>query len=387
MIDRSYFDEITDRRGTGAIKYEKPPAGDPEKVVPMWVADMDLKTAPCVIEALEKTASQGIYGYTDWGDEYKEAVCGWYQRRMGWKVDPDWIIPVSGVIYGASVAIRALTEEGDGIIINQPVYHPFPNLVKNNGRTLLVSELVLKDGRYEIDFDDFEKKASKAKAFLFCSPHNPCGRVWRKDELEKIAAICQEKDLYVISDEIHSDFVYTGSTHTPFASLSDEVSMRTVTCVSPTKTFNIAGIEAANIIAEDKEIRRRISAECMRSGSIGQNLFGSAAVMAAYKGGDQWTDEMVAYLEGNAEEVKRFADNTPGIELIHPEGTYLLWLDCRGLGMDGKTLQEFFLTRADVWLHDGSIFGAGGEGFLRMNIACPRKVLTEVLDMMHDAVV
>ncbi len=386
-MDRSFFDKICDRRGSGSIKYGKPPAGDPEKVVPMWVADMDFRSAPSIREALEKTVDHGIFGYTDRGDAYKAAVTGWYERRMGWTIDPEWIIPVQGVIFAAATAIRALTEKGDGVMICQPVYYPFANIVKDNGRKLVVNELVLKDGKYEIDFDDFEKKAEEAKAFLFCSPHNPCGRVWTKEELERIAKICEDKGLYIISDEIHSDFVYPGHTHTPVMTLSEETAPRTVTCVSPTKTFNIAGIEAANIITSNEDIRRRLTREAFSAGSFGQNLFGSAATMAAYTGGEEWLDTLLEYLQMNIGHVRSFAESTPKIDLIEPEGTYLLWLDCRKTGLDGRQLQKFFLEEADVWLHDGSVFGKGGEGFMRMNVACPEKVLTEVLDMMRKAVV
>ena len=386
-MDRSFFDKICDRRGSGSIKYGKPPAGDPEKVVPMWVADMDFRSAPSIREALEKTVDHGIFGYTDRGDAYKEAVTGWYERRMGWTIDPEWIIPVQGVIFAAATAIRALTEKGDGVMICQPVYYPFANIVKDNGRKLVVNELVLKDGKYEIDFDDFGKKAEEAKVFLFCSPHNPCGRVWTKEELERIAKICEDKDLYIISDEIHSDFVYPGHTHTPVMTLSEETAARTVTCVSPTKTFNIAGIEAANIITSNEDIRRRLIREAFSAGSFGQNLFGSAATMAAYTGGEEWLDTLLEYLQMNIGHVRSFAESTPKIDLIEPEGTYLLWLDCRKTGLDGRQLQKFFLEEADVWLHDGSVFGKGGEGFMRMNVACPEKVLTEVLDMMRKAVV
>ena len=306
---------------------------------------------------------------------------------MGWTIDPEWIIPVQGVIFAAATAIRALTEKGDGVMICQPVYYPFANIVKDNGRKLVVNELVLKDGKYEIDFDDFEKKAEEAKVFLFCSPHNPCGRVWTKEELERIAKICEDKGLYIISDEIHSDFVYPGHTHTPVMTLSEETAARTVTCVSPTKTFNIAGIEAANIITSNEDIRRRLIREAFSAGSFGQNLFGSAATMAAYTGGEEWLDTLLEYLQMNIGHVRSFAESTPKIDLIEPEGTYLLWLDCRKTGLDGRQLQKFFLEEADVWLHDGSVFGKGGEGFMRMNVACPEKVLTEVLDMMRKAVV
>ena len=382
-MDRSFFDKICDRRGSGSIKYGKPPAGDPEKVVPMWVADMDFRSAPCIISALEETVDHGIFGYTDRGEEYKDAVRGWYRRRMNWEIDPEWIIPVPGVIFAISTAIKALTDEGDGIVICQPVYYPFANMVKDNRRELIVSELQLKDGRYEMDFDDFAEKAEEAKAFLLCSPHNPGSRVWTKDELEKIVEICKEKGLYIISDEIHSDLIFPGHIHTPAVKAAGDYAGKIITCVSPTKTFNIAGIEAANIIAPDKAIRKAIISEFFSTGVFGQNMFGAAATVAAYREGDEWLEALLDYLWVNVGHVRDFADSTDAIDRIEPEVTYLMWLDCRKTGLDGRQLQKLFLEKADVWLHDGLVFGIGGEGFLRMNIACPEKVLLEVLDNMR----
>ena len=387
MIARGYFYKICERRGTGSIKYGIPPAGDPEKVVPMWVADMDFRSAPCIISALDETVKHGIFGYTDKGGEYKEAVRGWYGRRMDWDIDPEWIIPVPGVIFAISTAIKALTKEGDGIIINQPVYYPFANMVKDNRRKLIVSQLQLKAGRYEIDFDDFEKKADEAKAFLLCSPQNPGGRVWNGEELEKIIKICKEKDIYIISDEIHSDLIFPGYVHTPAMKAAGDYKGKIVTCVSPTKTFNIAGIEAANIIASNPGVRNALKREFYSTGIFGQNMFGAAAAMAAYREGDEWLEALLSYLWMNAGHVRDFAESTDVIDFVEPEGTYLMWLDCRKMGLDGKKIQKLFLEEAGVWLHDGAVFGKGGEGFMRMNIACPEKVLLEVLDNMRKTVI
>lgn len=386
MFDFSFFDEVHDRTQSSAIKYKNLPDAENTPVIPMWIADMDFKSAPAITEALKRTAEHGIYGYGDTDDEYYKLLIDWYSHRMGWKIEKEEILTMPGVMFGVTMAIRALTKENDAVLICQPVYYPFKNVVVNNNRKLVVNELVLNNGRYEIDFNDFEEKIIKenVKVFLFCSPHNPVARVWEKEELEKIAEICLKHNVYIISDEIHSDFIFEGSKHIPISTLSEEVKMKTVTCVAPSKTFNIAGLQASHIIISDSELREKILKERLATCYHELNIMSIEAVKAAYKESEEWVMGFLKYIQRNAEVLREAFPDDYKITALEMDGTYLAWLDCRKLNLSGEELSELFLKKAGVWLHNGATFGECGEGFMRMNIACPTSVLEEAISRIKS---
>ena len=388
MFDFSFFDEVHDRTQSSAIKYKNLPDAENTPVIPMWIADMDFKSAPAITEALKRIAEHGIYGYGDTDDEYYKLLIDWYSHRMGWKIEKEEILTMPGVMFGVTMALRALTKENDAVLICQPVYYPFKNVVVNNNRKLVVNELVLNNGRYEIDFNDFEEKIIKenVKVFLFCSPHNPVARVWGKEELEKIAEICLRHNVYIISDEIHSDFIFDGSKHTPISTLSKEVKLKTVTCVAPSKTFNIAGLQASHIIISDSELREKILKERLSTCYHELNIMSIEAVKAAYKESEDWLMGFLKYIQRNAEVLKDAFPDAYKITAINMEGTYLAWLDCRKLNLSAEELGDLFLKKAGVWLHNGATFGECGKGFMRMNIACPTSVLEEAIKRIKSVI-
>ncbi|MCR4908362.1 MAG: pyridoxal phosphate-dependent aminotransferase [Lachnospiraceae bacterium] len=380
------FDELIDRHTPGDIKYQ--PVSGREDVIPMWIADMDFRAPAEVLKALRETAEHGVFGYNETDEVYDEALTSWYLKRQGWEINPEHILKMPGVMFAIAQAIRALTQPGDAILICQPVYHPFERIVRDNDRTLVVSELVLSGGRYEVDFEDVEKRIadSGVKMLLFCSPHNPVGRVWDREELLKIAEICLKHDVWLVSDEIHSDFIYPGKAHIPMASLSEEIAERCITALAPSKTFNIAGLQAANIVIKNTSARKKIYCAYLATGYSELNNMAIAAARAAYLYGEEWLDALLPYLAENISYVRDFSGETKGrIKLIEPEGTYLLWLDCRELGLKGPELEDFFLKKAGVRLNNGAIFGKGGEGFMRMNIATQGSVVRKALNRIGKA--
>ncbi len=381
MFDFCFFDEVHDRTKSSAIKYKDLPQAEKMPVIPMWIADMDFKSSPAITEALKRTADHGIYGYGEIDDEYKDLVADWYNRRMGWKIEKDELLTMPGVMFGVTMAIRALTKENESVLICQPVYYPFKNVVLNNNRKLVVNELVLNNGRYEINFNDFEEKIIKenVKVFLLCSPHNPVARVWTKEELTKIAEICLKHNVYIISDEIHSDFIFDGTKHIPISTLSEEVKMKTVTCVAPSKTFNIAGIQVSNMIVSDDALREKILKERTATCYHELNIMSIEATKAAYKESEEWLEGLLKYLKRNAEILQKAFPEDYKITALNMDGTYLAWLDCRKLNLTGEELNDLFLKKAGVWIHNGATFGECGEGFMRMNIACPASVLEEAI--------
>lgn len=386
-ISPDYFDTVYDRHTAGDIKYQ--PISGVGNVIPMWIADMDFKAPPAVEEALMKSAKHGIFGYTKTDEEYDNLIVSWYKRRMGWHINPEWILKAPGVMFAISAAIRALTEEDDCVIICQPVYYPFAKIVAANRRRLVVSELQLTNGRYKIDFSDFETKIKQysVKAFLLCSPHNPVGRVWTRDELSEIGRICCKYNVIIVSDEIHSDFVYGNQNHIPISTLSEEIAARTVTCTAPSKTFNLAGLQASNIIISSTDIRRKVHRVLRATGYGELNTMAIAATKAAYKDGEAWLDALLPYLQENIRILGEACAETGGkISLIQPEGTYLMWLDCRRCGLSDIELADFFLKQAKVRLHSGTTFGAGGSGFVRMNIACPKALLLKAITQIDSAI-
>lgn len=384
------FDEPIDRKDTLSIKYDFHRERMPENVIPLWVADMDFRTVPAVIEALEKAVLHGIYGYSSAKEEYYEAVSSWFRSRFDWNPDSSWLILTSGVVYAIATAVRTFTNEGDAIIIQPPVYHPFSRYVLINNRKLVTNPLILKNGRYEIDFDDFERKIrqERVKMFILCSPHNPVGRVWTREELIRLGDICVKYGVLVISDEIHSDFTYYGKKHTVFGSLKPEFRESSIICTAPTKTFNLAGLQVSNIFIANKKLRDDYLAEISRSASGHVGTMGLIACQAAYAHGAEWLDALKKYLEGNIEFVRSFLSaRLPKIKLIEPQGTYLLWLDFRQLNMSEEEREEFLIQKAGIWLSKGTIFGREGTGFERMNIASPRLILKKALLQLERALI
>jgi cystathionine beta-lyase len=353
--------------------------------MPFWVADMDFRTPSAVIDALTERSKHGIFGYTDIKEDYFKAVYDWYKNRFGFTVNKEWLIITPGVVFTICAAIRALTHEGDGVLIQRPVYYPFSSVIKDNNRKLVNNSLVYKNGRYEIDFDDFEKKIAEnnVKLFILCNPHNPVGRVWTKEELTRIGIICLKHKVTVISDEIHSDFVYAGNKHTTFAGLSKYLSDITITCTSPSKTFNLAGLQLANIFIENEGIRKAVYKEIRKTGYSNPNTMGIISAQAAYEHGGEWLDELILYLSDNISKTKSLlAEKAPKLKVIEPEGTYLLWIDCKGLGLSDKKLDILIRNQAKLWLDGGIMFGEEGKGFQRINIACPWSTLRKGLNRL-----
>ena len=384
------FDEVIDRRNTNSVKYDTAEGhGCPPDVLPLWLADMDFRAPAPVLEELRRMVDHGIFGYGTVGKAYDDAVVAWFSDRFGWRTEPEWMVRTSGVVYAINTAIRALTEPGDAVLIQPPVYHPFFSAVKNNGRTLAESPLVCENGRYAIDFADFERKLveRQVKLFILCSPHNPVGRVWTEEELRRIGALCKKHGVLVISDEIHCDFTYDGHPHHTFLTVNPELAGQTVICTAPSKTFNLAGLQASNIWIPDEDLRRRFQAEMEREGASGPNVLGMAACRAAYACGGEWLDQCLAYLQGNAAFVRdHLSKRIPQVRLTEAEGTYFAWLDFTALGLDREALNDFLVHKAKIWLNSGHIFGAGGEGFQRMVLACPRSTLQRALEQLEQAV-
>ncbi|MCH5263850.1 MAG: pyridoxal phosphate-dependent aminotransferase [Lachnospiraceae bacterium] len=384
------FDEIIDRRNSDCLKYDfAVERGKPEDVLPLWVADMDFRTAPGIIERAVADARFGIYGYTESKDDYFQAIAAWYENYFDWKVEKKWLVKTPGIVFAIGIAIQALTKEGDAVMIQQPVYYPFSEVIKDNNRTLVNNALVLKDGHYEIDFEDFEEKIiqNNVKIFVLCSPHNPVGRVWTVDELRRMGEICLKHDVKVISDEIHSDFVYEGRKHYVFTTVDSAFEDISIICTAPSKTFNLAGLQVSNIFIPNVQMRKAFLRQMSAVGYSQVNMIGLHACRAAYETGREWLEELKIYLKGNLDYARAYLEeNLPQIKLIEPEGTYLIWLDCRALELPEEKLEHLIVHEAKLWLDSGAIFGEVGEGFERINIACPRAVLKEALERLHRAV-
>ena len=380
------FDEIVDRRGTDCLKWDGAGA---DGVLPMWVADMDFRTAPCVVEALRRRVDHGVFGYEHVPDSYYEAVAGWFGRRHGWRPQREWMIYTSGVVPAVSAVIKAMTAPGDKVLVQTPVYNCFFSSIRNNGCVVEDSKLVYAGGTYTVDFDDFERRAAdpRVKVFLLCNPHNPAGRVWTETELRRMGDICMRHGVFVIADEIHCDIVMPGYKYTPFASLSDEFLAHSATCTAPTKTFNIAGTQIANIFAADEGVRSRIDRAININEVCDVSPFGVTALQAAYNEGAEWLDALLAYLHGNYEcLVSFFAERLPQIPVTKLEGTYLVWLDCAALGRTAETIVDELLQREKLWLNGGEMYGEHDRAFVRMNIACPRPVLERGMRLFADYV-
>lgn len=384
------FNEIIDRKGTDSLKYDfAVERGLPKDVLPLWVADMDFPVEDHIKEALIKASEHAIFGYSDTKDDYFEVLSSWYERRFFWKVKKEWLVKTPGVVFATAMAIQALTKENEAIIIQEPVYYPFSSTIRANNRKLVINNLVLKKDKYHIDFVDFEKKIieNNVKLFILCSPHNPVGRVWTREELQKLANICLKHKVYIFSDEIHSDLVYEKDTHTIFANLGKDVEDSCIVATAPSKTFNIAGLQVSNIWIANKKMRDSFKEAIDRAGYSQLNNMGLIATKVAYKYGEEWLEELKIYLKSNIDFVRKFLkDKLPNIKLIEPEGTYLLWLDCRELGLSEKERQGLIQNKAKLWLDTGTMFGKAGAGFERINIACPRKTLEEAMNRLKEAI-
>ncbi|MGG3494885.1 MalY/PatB family protein [Peribacillus simplex] len=383
------FDQEIRRLNTDCEKWDKLESQFGVKdVIPMWVADMDFQSPQPIIEALKQRVEHGVYGYTLRPDSYMESIVSWLKRRHRWSIEKEWITHSPGVIPALSLAIQSFTQTGDKIIIQPPVYHHFARVIQANGREIVNNPLKLENGHYSIDFADLEAKMdSTVKMLILCSPHNPIGRVWSKEELTRLGQICMKHNILVVADEIHCDFVYKTHTHIPFASISEEFANHSLTCIAPSKTFNLMGVQTSSIIIPNQQLRDRYDRE-LNTLSIGSpNIFGVVALEAAYRHGEEWLDQLLEYLQGNLEfTLNYFSKNIPQIKVIQPEGTYLVWLDCRELGFSVKELDEFMLRKARVAMNEGLIFGMEGEGFMRLNIACPRSMLKNALDGIEKAI-
>ena len=384
------FDNIIDRKNTNSIKYDF--AREklmPKDILPLWVADMDFKTAPAIVNRLKNTVEHGIYGYSDSKEDYYVAVSNWYEKHFGYKIKKSWIVKTPGVVFAIAMAIRALTNIGDGVLIQNPVYYPFSDVIRENERVLVNNSLVRNGNKYEIDFEDFEKKIieNNVKLFILCSPHNPVGRVWKEWELKKLGDICIKHNVYVVSDEIHSDFEYPGYKHTMFNTLSEAYEKISITCTAPSKSFNLAGLQISNIIIPNTEIRKKIKKEIAKIGYSSVGIMGIVACQAAYEEGEEWLNELKQYIYSNLGFLRKYLEeNIPEIEMVEPEGTYLVWLDCSKLGISGKKLEEFIIHKAGLWLDVGHIFGKEGDNYIRVNIACPKSILNKALNQLEKAV-
>ncbi|ADZ82211.1 MalY/PatB family protein [Cellulosilyticum lentocellum] len=384
------FNEIIPRKGTNSLKYDfTEERGKPKDILPLWIADMDFKVPEVVSKRLNELAAHGIFGYSEVGTSYFEAVSNWMATYHNWKVKEEWLIKAPGVVFAIAMAIRALTKEGDSILIQQPVYHPFSKMILNNDRKLVSNTLIYQDGRYSIDFDDFEKKIveHQVKLFILCNPHNPVGRVWTKEELIKLGDICLKHQILVVSDEIHQDFIYQGYKHEVFMNLNKAYEEITITCTAPSKTFNLAGLQVSNIFIANASVRRKVRKEIARIGYSQLNSAGLVACEAAYTEGREWLEALKTYLMGNLEYLRKFIETKlPEIKLVEPEGTYLVWLDFNALGLKEEALEEFIVKKANLWLNSGSTFGESGQGFERINIACPREILNQALEQLWTSI-
>ena len=383
------FDEEINRAGTNCYKYDmRKDIFNTEDVLPMWVADGDFKAPEAVIKAIEERLHHGIFGYTFKGDDYFEAIINWNKMRHGWNIKKEWIHYSPGVVPSLNLAVTTLTEPGDEVIIQSPVYFPFYSAVTTYKRKILRNPLVLNnEGRYEMNLQELEEKISTRTKLLFlCSPHNPTGNVWKKEELEALCNLCIKNNITIVSDEIHADLIFPGNKHIPTAKLSEEISQNTITFMAPSKTFNIAGLSSSYMVSENEELLNKVSKPLKDLHLTHGNIFGITATVAAYNNGSEWLDAQMNYFTDTLKYVNQFVDNElPQVKLIQPEGTYLLWFDFRSLNLKQEELNKLLITKAKVGLSDGAVFGKEGIGFERMNIACPRSSVIKALKMIKSA--
>lgn len=360
-----------------------------DRILPMWVADMDFLCPEPVVDALVARAQHGIYGYTALTQDFYRSVVRWMQRRHGWEIEPEWICITPGVVPALNMLVRAFVSPGDRVLIQPPVYYPFYGVIENNSTELTLNPLVYQDGRHRMDLAGLEAKCRdpRVKLAILCSPHNPVGRVWTREELVRFGEICIDNDVLVVSDEIHGDLIYKGHIFTPFANVSEAFARNSVTCTSPNKTFNLAGLQTSCIVIPNHDLRARFERILQSNGLFGIGTFGVVALRAAYDHGEEWLEHVLEYIEGNLEYLEQYvAEHIPQLSVIRPEGTYLVWLDCRRPKLGKRELKRLMLEEARVYLDEGFIFGFEGEGFERINIACPRAILVEALNRIREAI-
>lgn len=377
------FDTVVNRKNTNAIKYDlAKKRGKPEDAVSLWVADMDFPTAPCIQKAVAEKAAHGIWGYSRPDNRYYDALKKWYKERHNFEVQNEWVVNTPGVCFALATAVKAFTKEGESVLIQKPVYYPFFNIINSLQRKVVNSSLILKNNHYEIDFDDFERKIvqENVKMFILCSPHNPGGRVWTKQELQKISEICLAHNVLVVSDEIHSDITFGSNVHTVYGSLSEQALKNSIICTAPSKSFNLAGLQFSNIFIADEKLRKAFSEELDKTGYDEPSVFGIVAATAAYSEGADWFDSVKSYIWENILFAKNYIEeNASQIKVLVPEGTYLLWLDFSKTGLSDSEINDRILNKAKVWLDSGSMFGKEGEKFQRINCATPRIILEDAL--------
>lgn len=384
------FDEEVDRRNTDCLKYDfAKERGKREGILPLWVADMDFRTAPEITDALVERARHGIFGYSEMKEDYFRALYNWFLTHFHWETKEEWLVKTPGVVFAIAAAVRAFTNEGDGVLLCQPVYYPFTDCILDNRRKLVNSQLVYRDGQYVIDYEDFERKIieNHVTLFLLCSPHNPVGRVWTREELTRVGEICLKHKVVVLSDEIHCDFTYEGFVHTPFAAISEEFANNSIICTAPSKTFNLAGLQVSNIFIADAAKKKMFCKAVDAAGYSQLNVMGLVAAKAAYIYGEEWLFELKEYLAANLSFVREFLkENIPQIKLVEPQGLYLIWLDCSALGLSCEELERLVSEKANLWLDGGIMFGSETGQFQRINIACTRKMLRQAMEQLADAV-
>lgn len=390
MMAQYDFDQWIDRRNTNSLKYDfAVERGRPADVLPLWVADMDFRAPQPVLDALQKSVEHGIFGYSDVKADYYDAVSSWFSQHFHWQPEPEWLVKTPGVVFALAMAVRALTHPGDSVLIQPPVYYPFFSVIRDNDRQVVESELVYQDGRYSIDFEDFEHKIveREVKLFLLCSPHNPVGRVWSLEELQQIGRICREHNVYVVSDEIHCDFAFEEHPHRIFLAANPELADRAIVCTAPSKTFNLAGLQVSNIWIPNSKIRADVRKEMDRSGYSQLNTLGLVACQAAYSSGGEWLEQCRKYLRANLDYLRDFLkERIPQIKLVEPEGTYFAWLDCSGLGLCRRDLNDLMVKKAKLWLDAGHIFGQKSGQFQRVVLACTRSTLQQALEQLEREV-
>jgi cystathionine beta-lyase len=396
------FNEEIDRRGTNSVKWEFVMGENDllhwectdrflgeQRVLPLWVADMDFRCPQAVIEVLQSRVEHGIYGYSAPTNAFFDSVVYWMDRRHGWQVEPEWICTSPGVVPALHLLVRTYLQPGDKVLIQPPVYYPFSSAIINNGCEIATNALLYENGKYSMDFENLEELARDpgVKMAILCSPHNPVGRVWSQAELARFGDICIKNNLLVVSDEIHGDIIYSGHTFTPFAKISPEFARHSIICTAPSKTFNLAGLQTSCIFIPDEELRAAFKQTLLSTGLFGLNSFGVIALQAAYEHGEAWLEQVLSYIEANLAFLEGFiSEHISQIDVVRPEGTYLVWLDCRRLGLGKLELKKLMLEEARVYLDEGFLFGPQGEGFERINIACPRSILVEALERIREAV-
>lgn len=384
------FDQLIDRKNTNSLKYDfAKERGKREDLLPMWVADMDFPTPPEVTEALIDAAKHGIFGYSDVKEDYFAVLSNWFSTRYNWNIERKWLVKTPGVVFAIAMAVRSLTNKGDSILIQRPVYYPFSEAIVSNNRKLINNPLIYENGSYRIDYKDFESKIidNQVKLFILCNPHNPIGRVLTEEELTIMGDICVKHGVLVVSDEIHADFIHPGHFHVSFASLKNEFANISVTCTAPSKTFNLAGLQVSNVLIPNPSIKKKFKAEINKAGYSQLNTMGLIACKAAYQYGEEWLDELKAYVYDNIITAREFIEKElPVLKVIDTEGTYLFWVDFNELGMEEEDLENFITEKAGLWLDGGTMFGPEGKGFQRFNLACPKSTLLKALNQLKDAI-